>query len=274
MRTSELRGWLEQLEDAAAPEPSPVFVAKLEADLRAMGQPDGVDTGEAPRSGHSRRARVLLAAAPVAALTAAAAAAAMTLLPAKPNPRQVKTADPGVTTPAPPPEQPPSSVPTPTMIAPPPWLPPTAAPPAASPPTTAAVHTAPVTVAPGPGEHPTPTIVAPREPVSTTVPPVTTTTVPAPETLTLHCTAGMANGNPVVGCTWSPSTSASFKWYRLWRESQGSPMAIVFQSDSQTTTKYYDQAVQAGTNYYYKVDVTDAAGNVIGTSAVAPVTCC
>jgi hypothetical protein len=32
--------------------------------------------------------------------------------------------------------------------------------------------------------------------------------------------------------------------------------------------------VQAGTNYYYKVDVTDAAGNVIGTSTVAPVTCC
>jgi hypothetical protein len=273
MRTSELRGLLEQLEDAAAPEPSPVFVAKLEADLRAMAE---VDADPAPRHSAGRRRRLLLAGAPVAALTAAAAAAAMTLLPAKPDPRQVKTADPGVTTPAPPLEQPPSSVPTPTTmtVAPPPWLPPAAAPPAASPPTTAAVHARPVTAAPGPGEHPTPTVVPPREPVNTTVPPVTTTTVPAPETLSLHCMTGTTGGNPVVGCTWSPSTSPSFKWYRLWRESQGSPMTVVFQSDNKTTTKYYDQAVQAGTNYYYKVDVTDAAGNVIGTSTVAPVTCC
>jgi hypothetical protein len=60
----------------------------------------------------------------------------------------------------------------------------------------------------------------------------------------------------------------------LWRESADSPPTIVFQSDNRATTGYYDKTVQAATNYYYKVDITDAAGNVIGTSPVTPVTCC
>jgi hypothetical protein len=106
------------------------------------------------------------------------------------------------------------------------------------------------------------------------VPRATTTTSPAPETLSLHCTAGVSGGNPTVFCGWSQSSSATFKWYRLWRESAGSPPAIVFQSDNRSTTGYYDHGVQSGTNYYYKVDITDGAGNVIGTSTVATTACC
>ena len=84
----------------------------------------------------------------------------------------------------------------------------------------------------------------------------------------------MSGGNPVVFCGWNQSTSSAFKWYRLWRESAGSSPAIVFQSDNRSTTGYYDQGVQSGTNYYYKVDITDGAGNVIGRSAVATTACC
>ena len=271
MRGTELRELLGQLEEAPAPEPSALFVAKLEADLRAMDQ---TGEAEAPRT-RTRRARVLVAAGPVVALTAAAAAAAVTLLPAKPHPREVKTADPGVTAPAPPSEAPPSSVPTPTTLAAPPWLPPSAAPAASPTPTTiATAHPRPTTPAATPGEHSTPTVAPPPEPVTTTMPPATTTTVPPPETLSLHCTAGMSGSNPVVGCGWGQSTSPSFKWYRLWRESQGSPPSIVFQSDNRSTVKYYDQAVTTGTNYYYKLDITDAAGNVVGTSNIVTISCC
>ena len=84
----------------------------------------------------------------------------------------------------------------------------------------------------------------------------------------------MSGGNAVVGCHWSETTSANFRWYRLWRESQGSPPAIVYQIDNRSTTGYYDHAVQAGTNYYYKVDITDAAGNVIGQSNIVTTACC
>jgi hypothetical protein len=133
----------------------------------------------------------------------------------------------------------------------------------------------PTTPAASPAEHSTPTVAIPHEPVTTIVPRATTTTAPAgPETLSIHCTAGMSAGNPVVFCGWSQSTSAGFKWYRLWRESAGSPPAIVYQVDNRSTTGYYDKTVQAGTNYYYNVDVTDAAGNVIGSSSVTPVNCC
>jgi len=269
MRGTELRGLLGQLEEAPAPEPSALFVAKLEADLRAMDQ---TSEAQAPRF-RTHRARVLIAAGPVVALTAAAAAAAVTILPTKPHPREVKTADPGVTAPAPPSEAPPSSVPTPTTVAAPPWLPPTAAP-APTQTTVAVAHPQPTTPAPTPGEHSTPTLAPPPEPVSTTVPHATTTTTPPYENLSLHCTAGMSGGNPTVFCGWSASTSSSFRWYRLWRESAGSPPAVVFQSDNRTTTGYYDHTVQASTNYYYKVDITDGAGNVIGSSAVATTACC
>ena len=266
MRTSEMRASLEDLEAAPAPDPSPVFVAKLEADLRAMDQVD--------RAAHSPRARgrrLLVAAAPVAALATAAAAAALTLLPGNPHPRQVSTADPGVTAPARPPDAPTSSAPTPTTtVVAPPWLPTSPAP---TPTTTAAPHAKATVPAPAPGEHATPSVVPPREPVATTVPHATTTT-PAPETLSLHCTPGMSAGNPVVFCGWSQSTSPAFKWYHLWREAQGSSLAVVFQSDNVSTTGYYDKAVQSATNYYYEVDVTDAAGNVIGSSNIVAISCC
>jgi hypothetical protein len=272
MRGTELRELLGRLEESSAPEPSAVFVAKLEADLRAMDQ---TAEAEAPRPrrapSRTRRARLLIAAGPVAALTAAAAAA-VTLLPGDPHPHRVTTADPGVTAPAPPPSEP--SEPTATTVAPPPWLPPTAAPPPATTPTTAAVHANPATPAPGPGDRATPTVVHRPEPVTTTVPPAPTTTVPAPETLSLHCGGGVVNGTPGVSCAWSPSTSASFAWYRLYREVPGTNRVLIFSSDNRSTTSYGDKDVQQGTTYSYRVEVTDSAGNVIGRSAAVTVNCC
>jgi hypothetical protein len=270
MRSTELQGLLGRLEESPSPEPSALFVAKLEADLRAIDQ---TAEAEAPRP-RTRRARVLIAAGPVAALTAAAAAAVI-LLPAKPQPHELKTADPGVTAPAPPSETPPSSVPTPTTVLAPPWLPPAAAPPAASTPTSATVvHPSPTTAAPGPGEHATRSVVPPHEPTATTVPPVTTTTVPQLETPSLHCTGGVTGGQPVVKCTWSQSTSASFAWYRLYREVPGANRVLVFSSDNRSTSSYFDTGVQSGTTYSYRVEVTDSAGNVIGRSAAFTVPCC
>ena len=64
MKGTEVRELLGQLEEAPAPEPSPLFVAKLEADLRSMDQ---ASEAKAPRA-RTHRARVLIAAAPVAAL--------------------------------------------------------------------------------------------------------------------------------------------------------------------------------------------------------------
>ena len=270
MKGTELRELLGQLEEAPAPEPSALFVAKLEADLRAMDQ---TSEPEAPRV-RTRRARVLVAAGPVVALTAAAAAAAVTLLPAKPHPREVKTADPGVTAPAPPSEAPPSSVPTPTTLVAPPWLPPSAGLPS-TPTTVAVAHPRPTTPAPTPGEHSTPTIAPPPEPVSTTAPPAPTTTVPPAETLSLHCGGGVTqSGQAGVSCAWSQSTSASFAWYRLYREVPGTNRVLIFSSDNRSTASYGDKDVQQGTTYSYRVEVTDSAGNVIGGSAAVTVNCC
>ena len=273
MRGAEVREWLGRLEESSAPEPSAAFVAKLEADLRAMDQVGQAAVPQKRSTRRTRRARLLVVAAPVAALTAAAAAAAMTLLPSDPHPRRVTTADPGITVPARPADQPVQPAPTtstPTTVAPPPWLPPVAAPP-----TTPTITTRRTTPAPGPGDH---TVTTPAPPagdrVSPTVPPVTTTTTPPVETLTLHCGGGMPSGSPAVSCAWSQSTAASFAWYRLWREVAGSPHVLVFSSDNRPTTSYGDQTVQAGTTYVYKVEVTDSAGNVIGRSNAATVPCC
>jgi len=271
MRTTELRELLGTLEESSAPEPSALFVAKLEADLRTMDQTAEAEVAR-PRK---RRARALAAAAPIAALTAAAAAAAVTLLPSDPHPRQVNTADPGLTVPAPSTELPTTSMPSPptTNVVVPPWLPPAPAPATTTPPTTAVRHNTTETSALKQAEHATPTVAQPHEPV-TTVPPAPTTTAPTSETLTLQCTAGMSAGNGVIFCGWSQSTSPAFAWYKLWREAQGSSLAVVFQSDNSSTTGYYDKGVQSGTNYYYKVDVTDALGNVIGTSNIVAISCC
>jgi hypothetical protein len=84
----------------------------------------------------------------------------------------------------------------------------------------------------------------------------------------------MPSGGPVVRCEWNQNTASNFRWYRLWRESAGSPPAVVFQSDNRPTVTYYDQQVQSGTHYYYKVDVVDASGNVLAYSPIVPVTCC
>src|SRR4051794_40450195 len=206
---------------------------------------DQTEEAQTPRPARTRRARMLIAAGPVAALTAAAAAAAVTLLPAKPQQRELKTADPGVTAPAPTPETPPSSVPTPTTtVVAPPWLPFSPAPPPASTPTTSAVaHSQPTTPVGGPTEHPTPTSVPPHEPVTPTVPPPTTTTVPL-ETPSFHCTAGVSGGQNVAYCTWSQTPRASFAWYRLYREVPGTNRVLVFSSDNRSTTTYVDKTVQ------------------------------
>jgi hypothetical protein len=135
--------------------------------------------------------------------------------------------------------------------------------------------TTPIPPAPGPGDH-TATTTAPLggDPVSTTVPRATTTTMVAPETLTLHCGGGITSGSPAVSCGWSQSTSPTFAWYRLWREVAGSPRVLVFSSDNRPTTSYGDRTVQAGTTYSYRVEVTDSAGNVIGGSNAVTVPCC
>ena len=253
-----------------------MFVAKLEADLYALDQAGEAGARHRSSTKRARRARLLVVAAPVAAFTAAAAAAAVTLLPSDPHPRRVTTADPGVTAPARPtdePGQPPTS--TPTTVTPPPWLPSIAAPPTATTPPTVVRKTTAIPAAPVPGDHTSPRMAPPTgDPVSTTVPKATTTTMPAPETLTLHCGGGISTGSPAVSCGWSQSTSPSFAWYRLWREVAGSPRVLVFSSDNRSTTSYGDRTVQAGTTYSYKVEVTNSAGNVIGGSNAATVPCC
>ncbi|MBV9284566.1 MAG: hypothetical protein JO176_08120 [Acidimicrobiia bacterium] len=276
MRTTELRELLGELEDSATPEPSALFVAKLEADLRTMDQAAEAEA-RPQRAPRRRRARLLVAAGPVAAMTAAAAAAAVTLLPSDPHPRQVTTADPGVTVPAPPRafNETPTSVPTATTVAPPPWLPPAAAPPPPSTTANAAPHADTHAPASGPSEHATPMSVPVHEPVTTTVPPeTTTTTAPAPQTLSLNCHGAMVNGSPAVSCAWTQSTSPSFAWYRLYREAQGSNRVLLFSSDARTTTSTGDTTAQAGTTYSYVIEASDAAGNVVGKSTPVIVSCC
>jgi len=265
MRGTDVRDLLGRLEETSAPEPSALFVTKLEADLRAM---DRTVPAEARRP---RRARLLALAAPVAALTAAAAAAAVTLLPSDPHPRQVRTADPGVTAPSAPPEASPSPGPTPTTVVAPPWLP-TVAPPV--PQTTAVPRPVTTTPASPPVEHPAPTVVTTHEPATTAVPPPPTTVAPAPETLSLNCQGAMVNGSAAVSCAWSPSSSQSFAWYRLYREVPGTNRVLIFSSDMRTKTSYGDKTPQAGTTYSYRVEATDSAGNVLGRSAAVTVPCC
>jgi hypothetical protein len=239
---------------------------------------DVEDSRPPARRAHRRRA--LVAAGPIAALTAAAAAAAVTFLPHDPKPNQVSTADPGVTAPAPPsPDGPPGTdvappASTPTTITSAPWLP-AGTPSPSTPPTTAAArHVAPNGPATGNNAHPA-TTEAPRPAPTTVVVSPTTTVPPATESMTLHCTTSMPSGSPAVSCSWSANTSAGFRWYRLWRQSASASPAVVFQSDNRSTTAYVDHQVQAaGTRYYYKVDVVDAAGNVLAYSPVVPVTCC
>jgi len=84
---------------------------------------------------------------------------------------------------------------------------------------------------------------------------------------------GVTNGSGSVRCEWSQTTSPQFRWYRLWRQSSGSP-AVVYQSDNRATITYSDTQVQIGTRYYYKLEVVDGSGNVIARSTVVPTSCC
>jgi hypothetical protein len=277
VRTTDVRSWLETLEEQSAPEPDAAFVARLEARLRTMDQVPDIE----PSAPRRRRAGWVVAAAPVAALTAAAAAA-MTLLPSEPKPKSLTTADPGVTAPSLLPEATPSSEPTPTTAPPAVAIAPTVAPSPAGAPTPTTVQRRPVAIGPasGPGgDSPATTAVtAPRATDTTVAKPEPTTTVPpappAPQSMSLQCTTGVTGGSGVVRCEWSQSTSAQFRWYRLWRESEGAPPAVVFQSDNRTAITYYDTQVQLGARYYYKVDVIDGSGNVIAQSSVVPASCC
>jgi hypothetical protein len=280
MRGAELREWLDRLETEPVPEPDPAFVARLEADLRAMDHTAGAEAetdDRRPAARRSRRARLLVAAGPVAALTVAAAAAAVTLLPHDPAPKQVTAANPGVTAPAPPPAPPDTEVPrpasTPTTVGSAPWLPPTSPSPSTPPTTAKAQRAVPTGTGTGSNEHPGTTDVPPAPTTTTAVPP-TTTPPPATESMTLQCTTAMPSGAPVVRCEWGANTASNFRWYRLWRQSAGSSPAVVFQSDNRPTVTYYDQQVQAGTNYYYKVDVIDGSGNVLAYSPIVSVSCC
>jgi hypothetical protein len=267
-RGTEVRELLAQFEDAPVPEPSALFVAKLGAELQSMSQTTEAD----PRRARTRRARLLVAAAPVAALATAAAAAAVTLLPSKPHPHEVHTADPGITASAPP-ETAPSTVPTPTtVVVAPPWLPPTDAP---TPPTTSASHATSTLPAPKPAEQSTGAAVPPAAPVNTTAPPVTTTTTSGQATISLHCAGGVSGtGQSGVSCAWSQSSSPSFAWYRLYREVPGTNRVLIFSSDNRATAGYADTNVQTGTTYSYRVEVTDSAGNVIARSDPSAVSCC
>ena len=274
MSQSELHDLLGRLEDSPTPEPSAAFVARLEAELRRMDQL--VDADQL-RSGspRTRRARLLVAAGPVAALTAAAAAAAVTLLPGDPHPRRVTTADPGLSAPSPSPTatEPPAQSPT-TVVAP-PWLPATAAPPVSAPPSRALrpAPTTPTTRAPASNDHRVGSVTPPPA-VTTTVPAVTTTVAPKPETLSLSCAGAMVSGNPAVSCAWSQSSAPAFAGYRLYREVVGTPRVLVFSTSTRAQTSAGDKTVQAGTTYSYRVEAVDAAGNVVGSSAASSVSCC
>ena len=108
MRNAELVERLHTLADHAEPGPDPAFVARLGADLHQLDQ---VPVLENRRPRVHRRGvggmtwlRVLTLAVPAGAV--ALAGAFVALRPAPAHPRQVRTADPGVSTPAPETEQP------------------------------------------------------------------------------------------------------------------------------------------------------------------------
>jgi len=265
------------MEGQSVPEPDAAFMARLESQLRTMDQSPVAETG--PRR-TGRRARWLVAGAPIAALTAGAAAAAMTLLPHDPKPKNVTAADPGVTVPVTVPETTPSTEPSPAGAPEAVVVPTTVAAPVTGGPTpTTLPQKRPVAVGPasGPGgDSPATTAVTTPRTTETTVgtPAPTTTVPPAPASMTLQCVTAVSGGSPAVRCEWSQNTSSQFRWYRLWRQSADSPPAVVYQSDNRPTTVAYDTQVQSGGRYYYKVDVIDGSGNVIAQSTVVPVSCC
>jgi hypothetical protein len=269
------------LAEEPVPGPDPAFMARLGSDLRHLDQVPVLSERRPP----VRRlpwGRLVAIAVPVGAL--ALASAFVALRPAPAHPHQVRTAGPGVTSPAPPEsgaieagdrQAPPTTAAqasggntshpaTNGTITTPPKMPTTESTPSTEP-TRYLVVPAPdsgpsTTVAPTPRSEPTTTTTAAPPPVS-------------PETVSLHCTTSATSGTPAVSCTWSASTVSAFKSYRLSREKPGTNRVIVFTSDNRTTTTYTDYDVQAGTGYGYWIEVLDASGNVIGRGATT-VSCC
>ncbi|HZQ84879.1 MAG TPA: hypothetical protein VFA83_08585 [Acidimicrobiales bacterium] len=280
MKDAPLIDRLHALAEEHTPGPDPAFVARLGSELHQLDQVPVVADRTHPRArrlGGSTWLRVVTLAVPAGAV--ALAGAFVALRPAPAHPRQVRTLDPGLSTPAPDVNQP-----APGEHSAPALTPPVTAPrhdtqsgtvgaPATTttvPPTRHLVVPAPTdqspqtTVAPGGGRSPEPT-------TSTTTAPTTTTTPPA--TLSLHCTGGTDAGTPAVTCTWSPITSSAFKSYRLSREKPGTNRVVVFTTDNRSTTSYADHDVQTGTGYGYWVEALDANGNVIARGATT-ITCC
>jgi hypothetical protein len=230
----------------------------------------------ARRFGGSTWLRVVTLAVPAGAV--ALAGAFVALRPHPDHQRQVRTADNGITAPAPTndgvepspgaPQQPSRGTATAS-----PSSPTTTAPARA---TTTTVEPTRHLVVPAPTDQSPQTTAEPKrspEPTtSTTAAPTTTTTTPT-ATLSLHCTGGTDAGSAAVTCTWSPATTSAFKSYRLSREKPGTNRVVVFTTDNRSTTSYADHDVQAGTGYGYWVEALDANGNVIARGA-ATVSCC
>lgn len=266
--TTPLVDRLHQLAESSAPGPDPAFVARLGAELRHMEQVP-VMSERRPAARRAPWGRFLALAVPAGAI--ALAGAFVALRPAPSRPHQVRTAGPGVSTPAPDTNQlQPGESMLPPVTEPHSLAPTTVVPGAAHAPTTQVTQPTRHLVVPGPDQSPATTVATttPRQPATTT-----TTAPRTTETLSLHCTGGTETGSPAVTCTWSSTTSGAFKSYRLSREKPGTNRVIVFTSDSRTAASYADHDVQPSTGYSYWIEALDASGTVIGRGT-ATVTCC
>jgi hypothetical protein len=285
MKHAQLIDRLHALAEDSGPGPDPAFMARLGAELHQMEQVPVLS--ERPARHHGRPGRLgrltwvrfVSVAVPAGAIALAGAFVALRPEPARPH--QVRTADPGVSTPAPDIVQPAPSEPgatAPTVTRPPVTTGPGAT--TGVVPSHATVTTAPPTrhlTVPSPFGQSPETTVAPSagsrpEPATTT----TTTAAPppaSPQSLSLHCSAGAPSTTPAVSCTWSASTSSAFRSYRLSKEKPGTNRAVVFTTDNRDSTGYVDHDVQAGAGYGYWIEALDASGTVIGRGS-ATVSCC
>lgn len=288
MRHTQLVDRLRVLAQDNDPGPDPAFVARLGSELHRLDQVPVLEERK-PRVHHRGLGgmswlRVLAMAVPAGAV--ALAGAFVALRPAPSHPRQVRTAgNPGIERPAPDVDQPAAgernapTAPAPAGQA------AAAAATGGNHDTASAAGTTHVTtttveptrhlVVPGPTDQSPQTTVAPRttspEPTTSTTAPTTTTTAPA--SLSLQCVGGTDGGTLAVKCSWSATTSSSFKSYRLSREQPGTNRVVVFTSDNRSTTAYADHTAQSGANYYYVIEALDASGNVIARGATN-LTCC
>lgn len=277
MRDAPLIDRLHALAEEHAPGPDPAFVARLGSELHQLDQVPVLTERRQPqarRLGGSTWLRVLALAVPAGAV--ALAGAFVALRPHPEHPRQVRTADKGITAPAPTNDgvQPSPGAPQqPTAPATATHSPPTSTAPTRA--TTTTVEPTRHLVVPAPAEQSPQTTAVPKrspEPTTTTTAPSTTTTTPT-GTLSLHCTGGTDAGTPAITCAWSAATSSAFKTYRLSREKPGTNRVVVFTTDNRSTTSYADHDVQAGTGYGYWIEALDANGNVIARGS-ATITCC